>query len=55
MGYEPRTHLFQRAEILFDQTEEIYSQEEHHSAENVNATGTVEEIISLWMYILDIE
>ena len=30
--------------IFSDKTEEIHSQEEHHSAENVNATDTAEEI-----------
>ena len=40
MGCEPRANLLQRAEILSGQTEEIHSQEEHHRAENVNASGT---------------
>ena len=44
MECEPRANLLQGAEILPDKTEEINSQEEHRSTENVNTTGTVEEI-----------
>ena len=40
MGCEPRANLLQRAEILFAQTEEIYSQEKQDRAENVNASRT---------------
>ena len=55
MGCEPRANLLQRAEILSGQTEEIQSQEEHHRAENVNASGKaarLQEAISQWMYQL---
>ena len=44
MGTNQRANLLQRAEVIFDKTEEDHSQEEHHSAENVNAKRTLEEI-----------
>ena len=44
MGREQSANLLQRAEILSCKTEMIHSQEEYHRVDDVNATGTAEEV-----------